>query len=443
MATEFVQREGVAILDIELRISDTQTKPLLDKTAILQRADITETCGGISHATFVIQSATRDYVDKLLKEAQSDVTPRVRWRLGIGFPDGISEWLPWQDHIIKSSGNGLEGLGIASGYLTVLNTADLLWEINRVNRVAARKGKISEIVSAIIGSYKLPSVVEPTKSNGLYYQSYISDHEFIRNRMVPRALNDRDRGNYQFYMRDGTVHFHTIDYQSELKEFVYYASPGTKLSHHDHAQELIDVGAAGVRVIYYDPYTGLYGAINSNPEKTLRLSNTAPDTSKLEGVQRNIPVTMGTNRMIDPTTIAANEFESAKAGIYTLNLQVPKTLFFRPNDLCRVVIQPDSQEVPPSSGTYQVYRVHYIVDKNSLVTEAVLRRGEYLTKGNTQSDLATANEAVIQPRRGAEGQDPNVRSVASSVITKGSGKQVSRTTIIDTLSPNSAPGPSA
>lgn len=436
MANEFVQREGLALLDIELRVSDTETIPILSSTVVLSRAEITEVAHGITKAKFTIVSGTSDYVDKLLKKAQSDKTPRLRWRLGVGFPSGVAEWIPWQDHIIRNSISGMEGLGAATGYLTIIETADLLWEIDRVNRVVARKGKISEIVQQIASTYGLSAVIEPTKTNGLYYQSFISDYAFIMGRMVPRAINDKNRGNYQFYIRDGVLHFHTIDYQSELKDYVYFDSPGSKLSVQDHTQDLIDAGAAGARVVYIDPYTGISGAESSKPENVLKLSTSAPDLKSLAGAERNILLTVGTNRDIDQTSIAANAYETAKAGIYTLNLIVPRTVFFRANDLCRVTIQPNASQVPPSSGTYQVSKIMHNVDKTSLVSEVILHRGEYLTKDRTHSDLAKSGEAVIQPRRGAEGQAPNFKAVASSTLTKGSGKQVSKTVVLDTQNPN-------
>lgn len=436
MANEFVQREGLALLDMELRVSDTETIPILSSTVILQRAEITEVAHGVTRAKFTIASGTRDYVDKLLKEAQSEKTPRIRWRLGVGFPEGAVEWIPWQDHIIRNSVSGMEGLGVSTGYLTLLETADLLWEIDRVNRVVARKGKVSDIVKQIADSYSLPSVIEPTKTNGLYYQSYISDYAFIMGRMVPRAINDKNRGNYQFYLRDGTLHFHTIDYQSQLKDYVYYNSPGSKLTVQDHTQDLVEAGAAGVRVIYIDPYTSIFGSEVSKPENTLKLATSAPDLAALEGAERNILLTVGTNRDIDQSSIAANTYETAKAGIYTLNLTIPRTVFFRANDLCRVTIQPDSNQVPPASGTYQVAKIMHNVDRTSLVSEVIMHRGEYLTKDRTHSDLARSGEAVVQPRRGAEGQDPNFKSVSSSTLTRGSGKQVSKTVVLDTQNPN-------
>lgn len=436
MAIEFTQQDGVALAQMELRVSDTESVPVLSQEVLLNRAEVTEVCDGITSAVFTVQSATRNYVDNLLKKAQSEKTPTVRWRIGIGFPGGQAEWIPWQDHIIRSSCSVLQGLGVGSGYMTILKTSDRLWEIDRINRTMARKGKISDVVKAIADFYKLPSVIEPTKTNGMYYQSFISDYEFIRKRMVPRAINDKKRGNYQFYLRDGTLHFHTIDYQAELKNFVYYGSPGSNLTSQDFSQELIDAGSAGVRVVYYDPYTGKFGTEVSKPEQTLRLGNTSPDMTKLAGSERNIMLTVGTNRDIDTTSISSNVFEASKSGIYTLTLSVPKTLFFRANDLCRVTIQPNSGQVPPSSGTYQVFKIVHNVDKSSIVSEIVMRRGEFLTKDKTHNGLNQPGSQVIQPRQSASGQDPNIKSVASSALTKGSGKQMSRTVILDTLNPN-------
>lgn len=436
MAIEFTQQDGVALAQMELRVSDTESVPVLSQEVLLNRAEVTEVCDGITSAVFTIQSATRNYVDNLLKKAQSEKTPTVRWRIGIGFPDGVAEWMPWQEHVIRSSSSALVGLGVASGYLTIIHTSDLLWEIDYINRTVARKGKISDIVQAIADSYSLPSVIEPTKTDGLYYQSFSSDYEFVKMRMVPRALNDKNRGNYQFYLRDGTLHFHTIDYRAELKNFVYYGSPGSNLTSQDFSQELIDAGSAGVRVVYYDPYTGKFGTELSKPEQTLRLGNTSPDLTSLAGAERNIMLTIGTNRDIDSTSIASNTFEFAKSGMYTLNLTIPKTIFFRANDLCRVTIQPNSGQVPPSSGTYQVFKIIHNVDKSSITSEVLMRRGEFLTKDKTHNNLNQPGSQVIQPDRAAKGQDPNLKAVASSSITKGAGKQMSRTVVLDTHDPN-------
>ena len=436
MSKDFAQRDGVALLDLELRTSNTRTVPVLGRSVILDRADITEVSHGISKARFTVVSSSVDYVDKLLREAQSGHTPRVRWRTGIGFPAGETEWLPWQEHIIKNSVSGMEGLGVSTGYTTIIDTADLLWDIDRINRVRAHKGKLSDIVKKIAESYKLPYVVEPTKNEGIYYQSYSSDYEFIYSRLVPRALNEKNRGNYKLFFKDGALHFHTLDYQASLKDYVYFYSPGSTLTVQDHAQDMIDAGSAGVRVVYIDPYTGISGTEISKPENTLRLSQAAPDVSKLKGAERNIMVTVGTNRTVDQLGIASNTYEAAKAEIYTLNLTVPRTLFFRASDICRVTIQPGSPVVPPSSGTYHVSKVKHVIEKTSIVSEIALHRGEFMTKEKNHGDLIKAGEAIAQSRRPAPGQDPNFKAVASSAITKGSQNKEARTVVLATQNPD-------
>lgn len=436
MLNEFVHTEGSALVNMELRISATQSIPILDKSVIVSRVEFTETCDGISEAMFVVYTSTRDYVDKILKGAQSSSTPRLRWRIGVGSNTSGALWMPWQEHIIKSSSSNAVGLGSGISYTTVIKTADLLWEIDRINKTEVRKGKISDIVKGMVEAYELPYVIEPTKTKVIYYQSFISDYEFIRKRIAPRAINEKKRGNYQFYMRDGTVHFHTIDYQSDLKSFTYYGSPGQELTVYDRTQELIDAGVAGVKATFCDPYTGMSGAELSSPKNTLKLGNAVSDIGELTGAKRNIFITVGNNREADQVGLASNIYESAKLNSFTLSMRIPNTTFFRVNDLCNIIIQPSSGQAPSTSGIYQVFRVLHNVDNNSLISEIVFRRGEFTTKQKTFASEDGAGQAM-KPIRTAEGQDPNFRSVASSAITKGTGKQISNTrTVLDTLNPN-------
>jgi len=121
---------------------------------------------------------------------------------------------------------------------------------------------------------------------------------------------------------------------------------------------------------------------------------------------------------------------------YHLQLTIPKTIFFRANDLVRVVIQPKSAATPPWNGLYYVGQVVYFVDKNSVMANVDFYRGEYTTINNTFTPLAQLGESVVQPQRSAKGHDPNLVSVASSVLTRGSGNTVSRSRLLDTQNPS-------
>ncbi len=441
MAESFVQAEGVALVDMALRLSDVQSVPFLGTNVAFIKAEFTETSKGFSYAVFTVETSTRDYVDNFLSNTMAGETPILRWRLGFGTPGGAATWMMPQDYIIQSYGAVREGIGNQSGYFVKIKTADQLWAINRIKRTTARQGSVSDIVQQIADFYKLAAVIEPTKVTGGYVQSFQSDYRFILERLVPRAVNAQKRGNYQFYVRDGTLHFHTIDFQASLKEFSYYDSPGTKLVQIDKTQDNVEIGSAGVRNVVIDPYTGDASEILASPQNTLRLANTAPDVENLGGAELNLMSSLGTNRLPDAQAINSNMFESSGIQSYNLQLTVPKTIYFRANDIVRMVIQPKAGATPLWNGLYHTSQVVYIVDKSSITASVDLHRGEYSSSGDSFAALAQVDQTAIQPQRAAGGQDPNLVSVVSSVLTKGSGNTVSRSRLLDTQNPADALSP--
>ena len=441
MTESFVQTEGVALVDIVLQVDNTQTVPFLGTNVAFVKAELTEVARGFSEAVFTVEAATNDYVDNILRDAAGGATPRLRWRVGFGSPGGQVQWQNYQDYIILKYGASREGLGQQTGYLTKIHTADFLWELHRFSRTIPRKGKISEIVQQIADAQGLGSVIEQTSTTGSYVQSFQSDYEFILKRMLPRALNAKGAGNYQFFVRDGTLHFHTIDYQASVKQYSYYDSPGTSLVQVDAVQEHIPLGTSGVRSISYDPYSGDGVTILSDPQNTLRLANTAPQVETLDAARLNLITTIGPNRLQDSQAINSSMFEIGSIQNYHLKLTIPKTIFFRANDLISMVVQPRSSATPPWNGLYHVSRVKGIVDKTSIFSTVELYRGEYATSGDSFNALAQLGEPVIQSGNVAEGHDPNLAAVAVSSLTTGAGNAVSRNQILDTQNPNSAPTP--
>lgn len=439
MPESFVQTEGVALVDIVLVVSNNQTVPFLGTNVAFVKAELTEVARGISRAIFTVESATSDYVDNLLRDVSGGMTPRLRWRIGFGSPSSQVQWQGYQDYIITKYGASREGLGQQTGYLTKLQAADTLWEISRFMRTIPRKGKISDIVQQIADSYDLATVIEPTSTTGSYIQSYENDYDFIMRRMLPRAVNASGSSNYQFFVRDGTLHFHTIDYQASVKEFSYYDSPGMKLIQLDSVQDHIPLGTSGVRTIVYDPYSGDSATILSDPANTLRLANTSPGVETLSAARLNIPATLGPNRLQDAQAINSSAFEQGSIQNYGLQLTIPKTIFFRANDLVSVVVQPRSSATPPWNGLYQVWRVTSLVDKSTITSTVDFYRGEYATAGASFAPLAQLGESVVQANNVAGGHDPNLAAVATSVLTTGAGNTVSNNQILDTQDPSSAP----
>ena len=426
------------MVETALQVSNTEIVPLLGTDVIFVSAEITEVAVGYSTAVFTYDTATPDYVDNILKNTMSGATPIIRWRLGFGTPGGAATWTTQQDYVVQHYGAVRDGIGNQNGYRVKIYAADALWQIDRLKHTVGRNGKISAIVSSIADAYKLGKVIEPTVVTGGYIQSFQSDYVFIKDRMRPRATNSQNRGNYQFYVRDGNLHFHTIDYQSDLKTFAYYNSPGISLVQTDHTQEGIVWGTAGVRNVVADPYTGAFTEILSSTQNTLRLANTSPGVENLNGAQLNLMSSLGTNRLPDAQAINTSVFEGGNTKAYALQLTIPKTVFFRANDLVQMTIQPKVSTTPAWNGLYQASTVKYFVDRTSVFAKVELVRGEYSSGGSTFAPLAQIGEPVIQPQQAAAGRDPNFVSVDSSPVTKGTGNQLSKGRIVDTQDPEAA-----
>lgn len=428
-----------AVVEAELRLPSSKTLlPLFGTEVTFASAEITETTHGFSSYEITVQTSTRSLVDNLLKDASASGTPRMRLRLGLTNPGAAPTWLPWQELIIRVPVAKIIGLGAAAGYYAVISCADRLWEIDRVNRVLSRKGKISDIVQSIADFYGIPAIIEPTAYEGIWVQSFISDYDFLLNRMLPRALNAKGRGNYKFFMRDGVLHFHTIDYQTEVKQFNYYASSGQNLKYADYSQQHLDAGSAGIRFVVSDPYSGDRKELVSQPESTLRLSNAVPDFSGVKGAERNIMYHVGSNRVSEALALTNSVYEAVKATNYQVNLDLHKSLFFRSGDLCNLTVNPSNSQTTPSSGLYYVPSVGYIVEKNSVVARVVFERGEFFSSQADQTPLAQLGENVLTPQNAAPGQTVNVADIKSSNVTKGAGKDSSRVITLDAHDPNTA-----
>lgn len=432
--------EGLVLVEAEIRQPTTnKVTPVFNAENIFIGAHIIETVLGFGQWVINVQTSTRNFVDSLIRDSTKGGTPHIRLRIGYGSAGNSIKWLPWGEYLIRSDASTIVGLGKGAGYMASLTCCDKLFEIHRVNRVQARKGKISDIVKGIADFHGVPAVVEETKYEGIWVQSYISDYEFILNRMIPRAINDKGRGNYKFFFKDGTLHFHTMDYQADVKEFAYYASSGISLRHIDATQSRVDAGSGGVRVVIHDPYSGIRQDIESDPALALKLGNTLPDIAKVKGIQKNVLYHVGSNRISEVSAIGQSIYERTRAGNYRVELSLAKSLFFRAGDIVNLVVNPSQSQTTPTSGMYYVPTVTHNVEKTSLMSTVILERGEYYVNQASHTQLVQQGQNVISAPNSAEGQALNIGDTASSATTKGAGKETSRRLFLDARDPNAAP----
>src|SRR6185369_1454226 len=91
--------KGHAITEYELVLPDTPPVALPDSLITQEQSDLTESIYGPSVYRHRLRATRTDFFEKLIRQAMSQGTPRLRFRLGIGDPTNVF-WLPWQDHII-------------------------------------------------------------------------------------------------------------------------------------------------------------------------------------------------------------------------------------------------------------------------------------------------------------------------------------------------------
>jgi len=418
--------EGQTFLEFDLKLPQ---QPLTYATRITaqEKTRIFETVFGYNEADIAFRVASPQFLDKILKALDANGNPLMRWRTGTGTGQQVN-WLPWQQHYVVQYTAHFEGIGPAAGHYIKLFTRDLLHLIDRSSRTQAYRGSVSSIVRRLAANNDLAdAVIEDTQGEGVWVQSFQGDFDFVRKRLIARARSVRGRGNYYLFVRDNVLHFHTVEYQTVVKDFAYYASPATRLDASDVAQAKIQDGAAGVRLILYDPYTGEAKEINSDPNKALRMANSLPHLDRIVGGQRNIREhrIQIRNEEAGATALGQNAYEFARAECFQIKMQTSKTPFLRPGELLRINIDPNAENTSVWSGLYLVGTAQHIVEKGELNSVYILQRGEMRVARAGNNSLAAYGTDTVEDDQNAPGYDINLRDTQSSNVTKGAGKATS------------------
>jgi hypothetical protein len=426
--------EGSALTEFELPL--TNQPPLsLGNLVVFQKARLMETISGDTRYEYTMTTQHPDVVNRLIKSVMSTGTPRFRARVGYGTPQKAI-WLPWQEHYIVDYAADVRAIGNQSGHAFNLVTSDAFYAFGRANKTIIRKGLISAMVREIAAENRLTAVVEETKSDYFFIQSYIDDIAFIKHRLLNRAVNAKGRGNYLFYMRDNVLHFHTPDYQTEVKEWHYYSSPHSVLTQKDNSQVLWDDGCSGTRLISYDPYTGDTQEVVNQPDQTLRLANSIYQLANVKGGQLNIQYHLSANRPEEAINIALNVYSRARQQTFELVGTFSKTVNIRVGDIVKLIITPD-KDSSPWSGFYVVSRLVYEISNGAVIGTFLFTRGEIAR--DTSNVVTQIASSQLVPETEAPGQDLNVQETQASARTKGAGKQASTTvfsTVVDANSGN-------
>jgi hypothetical protein len=360
----------------------------------------------------------------VLKAVNASGTPLLRFRYGLGVP-GTYVWSAWQSHLILSHEALPEGTGPSAGHTVKLYTGDLLRVLSRVVKIKAYRGTISKIVGEIATANGLTdTVIEPTVGDGLWVQT-TNDADFIRDRLVCRAKSARGRGNYVFFVRDNVLHFHTFDYQTQIKELNYYAASHANLTLSDLSQSKLNAGASGVLLIVHDPYTGQSEEIKTDRNVALRLANSIHRLDKVVGAERTVGLHMSTDRLKEGAHIAQNAYESARSECFQLKFMVERTAPLRAGDLLRINVDPSAENASTWSGLYATVSANHQISKGAIQSVYILQRGEQLAAKGSTNSIRTLGVESLQDEQNAPGVEINVPEAQSSSLTRGAGKAVS------------------
>lgn len=368
--------------ELAFRVDDSSA--FLSQKVIHQETTLTETTRGISTATHMFQVRDSSSFKKLLNIVNAGGTPVMYFRFGYD-----TMWYPVQYHFIKHVSAMPTTTAVGETYK--VETADLMYPMSIVNRTTAYKGLLSDMVNTICASNGITStVIEPTSYSQSLVQSYMSDYDFILNRVMGRSSNKKGISGYRLYFQDRTLHFHTPSFYTDVKEIDIFSPTGIEsVVQSDSSQELIKVGAAGIRSITYDPLSGIAETVDYDPTK---VENYANVDNYIEGVNL-VPIfrhISETGRTAEAASIVQSIY-STNRNTFRAKLTLPCSPGIRAGDFINVVQYDVSSVASQWSGLYYVNSVIHHVDTSNGMSSSVLNleRGEFYGNKNDSDNPGT------------------------------------------------------
>ena len=400
------------IFQIGVTVNGQQSVVDVRGTADHCTTTIKERINAWSESVTILASSDEEVI-RVVQPAMSSGEPECKIRFGIGTPRAM-QWLPWQRHFITEFsaipyGNGTHHVKIC--------TADPLWKISRAHKIVSRQGLISDMVKAIAAEHQIEAIVEPTIGKFSLVQPRISDFTFIVDRCISRAVNEKGRGNFRLYVKDSVLHFHSPDYQSELKELSYFGPTNSlSLIQSDRSQVQCEDGAAGavVRMVAHNPMTGETQAVRSDSSRVLKIGNSAPEIP--QEYDRIFSYHVGENGAVEGENIIQNKYEQQRSAMYSLELKTTKTPLLRINDFIDIKLGKSGADTS-WAGYYSVSQSTHVIDKGDLVSAFTLHRGELQTNRASQQAMRDAgNTNIVSSANEAQGQQISLLAVGSSTI---------------------------
>lgn len=405
-----------ASFNVELAVMDDDDIVVLNSPIQFNQGNITQAIGQPTvHEHYIVTNET-DYVNRFLKSVSNSGDALLLARMGMvaGARKRFSEWQTFR--LL-----GYSATPFVEGSDIMLRFADGLSVMDRVAKTRAHSGKMSAIVKAICDEYGFSSIIEETSGSkdASYIQSFQTDFDFITSRVVPRSVNAKGQGGYQFYIIDDIVHFHTVAYKAELKSIRYFnPGPSSRLVISDESQERIEDGAGGVKLITSDCYTGESRDVDSKQDKLINFANATPDF-KDRSFDMEVPYHVGGNRHDEAVAMAQALYAESYINMFSSQLTLTNLPFISIGDILNLELK-QTKSTSPWSGLFSVRSVVHDYVKGEVKSTYLISRGELLTR-NLET-RAVYDELSLDTQLSetfATGQLLNMQEVAGSSQTAG------------------------
>lgn len=262
--------------------------------------------------------------------------------------------------------------------MVVIDLVDTFYWLTAMRRFSARSGTISGIIESITSTIenernvRIISRVEKTLvSNQMYYQSNVTDWDFIKDRMLPRAVNADGCANYHAINRFGMWVFANLDY-SYVSHQLVNTSVNNVLKANRINKELSL--ASGYDVIGYDPLKGELVSVSGDREKVLRRGQLVP---KLDATfSTSTALSLSHNGENEISALAQHEYAKASDKLYTAQFNLANSVLVCAGDAVTVPLNAAGEANITWNGLWSVLEVRHVVHKGVLETSVKVTRGD-------------------------------------------------------------------
>lgn len=403
---EFLQTvRGRATVDVWLQGRSI----LADDLFVFQSAAQVDSVFGHRTWTLRLQAVTPAAYEQVIVPLLLSSARALQVRWGVDTGNQVS-WLPLETFRVLTATPDLHTASTTTrGCPFELVLGDVFTSMDLDQRVVGHTGRISELVETLARRYDLEPRVEPTGDSPVnLVQSYETDLQFLQGRLLPAAFNRNGLTSYYCYADQGTLHFHTREWQQAAWVVPYNLGAGaTLLMATDDAQTAARRGGQNQKVVAYDPLTGLTTVLTADPQRYTRFAPrlSAASATRLAGVH------VGPNQL---AWIAAQNqalYGAQRDRFERITFSAPNVLALRAGLILALQL-PDGQAA--ANGYYHVEKTELSITGGVAQTVVTAARGEVAGRVAERAVRAGGGGQPLPPTSSAPGVDPSFQNAAAA-----------------------------